>query len=125
MPTRVRRIAATKPLEPSAIFGEIESHPPLMREQARAAYIGREVAWSAIFVNGYEQSPGQVRLTFQPEPNEIKFISVTTRLSDYPWLKSACAGEAVRLRGNIRSIDTLSVEVDLKELVPAKPSGHT
>lgn len=124
MPTRISHVSMTKSLEPSAIFAEIESHPPLMREQAKTAYIGKEVAWSVIFVNGYQQSSGEARLTFQPEPNEIKFISVTARLTDYPWLTSTRAGETVHLRGNIRNINTLSIEVSLKELCPAQPATN-
>ena len=127
MPTRVKelrrgQLAKIKPLEPSKIFAKIAACPPLMREQASIAYIGKTVTWSAIFVNGYEQSSGQVRLTFQPEPNEIKFIGATVRLSDYPWLKSTRAGETIHVRGRIKKIDTLCIELERSELLLAQPT---
>ena len=129
MPTRAkgsvrRRASGAGSLEPSEIFAKIEACPPLMREQAKAAYLGKEVAWPVIFVDGYEQSSGHARLTFQYQPSEVKFIGATARLSDYPWLKSTRAGETIRLRGRIRSINTLAIELDLKELLLAHPTAH-
>ena len=111
-------------LSPSEIFAEVEACPPLMREQAKAAYIGKEVAWPAIFANGYEQSLGQVRLMFQPDPTQVKFIGTTVCLLDYPWLKSTRAGETIHARGRIKNIDALRIELELSDLLLAQPAAN-
>ena len=126
MPTRTRPLVKRSmskagSLEPSNIFSELKMCPPLMREQAKVAYVGKEVVWLVIFMDGYEQSSGQVRLTFQPDPDQLKLISGTVRLSDYPWLKSTPAGEAIHVRGRIKKIDTLSIELELSDLLLAQP----
>ena len=42
----------TKSLELASIYAELNAHPPLMREQAKAAYLGQDVDWVAAFANG-------------------------------------------------------------------------
>ena len=43
-------------------------------------------------------------------------ITATVALSDYPWLRSLASEERVRVRGRIRRIDALDIQLDIFEL---------
>ena len=120
MPTRVHRVATTGPLAPSGIFAEVESRPPLMREQAKAKYLGKQVKWALAFLDGRAGQDGEARLTFHFDPQDIRMVSGSVRLSDYPRLRSTSVGERIRVRGTIRKVDALCIELDIRDLVFAK-----
>lgn len=107
---------------PQHIFAEIEAQPPLMRPQAAKAYLGKAVDWPMTFANANEEPAGQARALFRFGPHEIKLITGNVPLSRYPQLRSMRAGERLRVRGTIRKIDTLFIELDISELVLAQPT---
>lgn len=120
MPTRtdgsLKRQAKAGSLEPSAIFKEIEAKPPLMREQAKAKYIGKQVKWTLTFLDGREGQDGEAHLTFHFNPQDIRMVSGNVFLSEYPRLRSMQPREALRVRGAIRKIDSLCIELEISEL---------
>ena len=105
-----------RPLQPSEIFAKIEACPPLMRDQTMQRYIGRTVNWLLTFRNGSTNDRGQARLIFNTQPDGIRMIAGTAPLSKYPGLKSLPSGESVRVRGRIRKIDSVCVNLDITEL---------
>ena len=106
-------------LDPANIFAEVDAHPPLMREEAIKTCVGKDVDWLLTFFNGYELGVGRARLMFRIASQGIGMVAGTVSLSDYPWLKSFHAGDAVRVRGRIRTIDTFSIELEIRELLLA------
>jgi hypothetical protein len=102
-------------LTPEEIYAEIESHPPLMREDAQRAYAGKEVEWLLRFVNGSARQE-EARLTFWSEGGRSRMVVGKVSLATYPWLKSLPQGETVRVRGRITEIDSLIVNIDILEL---------
>ena len=114
----------TRVLEPEAIFSEISAQPPLRRDEARASYVGREVDWTLVYIDGWEQSRGRARLAFKQERSIVKCVFATVPLSDCPWLRHVHSGETIRLRGRIADIDGLSIELDgasVSQLIEAAP----
>lgn len=97
--------------EPANIFEKIEAQPPLMRGQAKAAYIGKEVDWALTFADGYEDRSGKVRVMFRSRPHEIEFIAMRVALAEYPWLRSLRRGEPVQVRGRIADVGSTSIEL--------------
>lgn len=102
-------------LQPTDIYAEIKSQPPLMRDEAGQKYIGREVEWLVTFDNGWE-SKGQAHLSFGVEPHVISMVKGTVSLTEYPWLKSLRADKVVRVRGRISRIDGMAITLDKLEL---------
>ena len=105
-------------IEPTGIFAEMDAQPPLMRQQAAAAYLGKEVCWSLIFSNA-TQHGGQARLIFRFDPQSVRMVVGGVLLSSYPSLMRAHAGENALVRGRIRKIDDLSIELEIQELILA------
>jgi len=110
-----------KELEPETIYSDINSYPPLMREERKRAYIGKEVEWQVTLADGYEDK-GRVHLTFHCEPRVLRLVSGTVRLSEYPWLKSLRADEPVQVRGRIRRLGGMAIELDILELNLQEPA---
>ena len=108
--------SAIRNLDPSEIYADIISRPPLMRAQAAKAYIGKDVDWVLSYANGNELSLGEAWVAFRSGPREIRMIAGTVPLSKYPELKSLPADTAVRVRGKIREVETLIIELDIAEL---------
>ena len=104
-------------VDPTGIAREIESQPPLMREQAASAYLGKEVDWCVAYRNAYELSSRRVQLLLAYEARHAPMITGTVALSEYPELKRLRAGETVRVRGTIRGVDMLQIALDIRELV--------
>jgi len=102
-------MAQVSVLEPEAIFSEIATHPPLKREEVRASYLGREVDWALVYIDGWEQSRGRARLAFKQERSIVQCIFATVPLADCPWLKHMHAGEVMRVRGCIAELDGLTM----------------
>ena len=110
-----RQMTETQALEPSAIYADIDSYPPLMRQEAKEKYIGREVDWLLAFFNGSVEK-GRAHLSFHCESRIMQLVGGTISLSDYPWLKSLRADEVVRVRGRISGIDPMTIKLDQLEL---------
>ena len=104
-------------LDSANIFAEIDAHPPLMREEAVKTYAGKDVDWLLTFFSGREFGSGGVRLTFRVASQGLGMVVGAVSLSDYPWLRSLHADEVVRVRGRIHTIDTLSIELEISELL--------
>ncbi len=102
-------------LQPTEIGAAIASHPPLMQEEAREQYLGREIEWLLPFSNGLVEH-GQARLTFYLNARAPWMIVGAVSLADYPWLKSLPAKEMLRVRGRIRKIDAMAVYLDIAHL---------
>ena len=108
------------PSEPLEILTQIGSLPPLMRANAANAYIGKSVEWDLIFVDGDGTVPGRARLVFRAGSTGVRMIMADASLEDYPYLRSLPSGEAVRVRGRIKKIDALFIQLDLTELTLQK-----
>lgn len=105
-------------LEPSKIYEDIESHPPLMQEEAQRKYIGQEIEWSLTFTGGYVHD-GMCHLRFRSGPRLSApngGVRCAVPLSRYSWLKTMQAETPVQVRGRIREINVLAIELDALEL---------
>ena len=111
-----------KQLEPETIYADINSHPPLMREKIKRGYLGKPVEWLVTFADGYEEK-GKAHLTFHCEPRALRLVSGTVALSDYPWLKSLRADEAIRVRGRIQRIGGMAIDLDILEVSLPEPAA--
>ncbi len=109
--------------EAAKIFSEIETGPPLMRARARAAYLGKEIDWTAAFFSGDPEDEQRAFLAFRHEPSQ-KMIFVRVALADYPWLQSAQRGERVRLHGRISDVGSLTIDLEAVRLVQVAEAAH-
>ena len=109
------QISGVGSLDPAAIFAELETCPPLMREEAQGPYLGRQVTWMLHFADGSTRQ-GEAYLVFRVEGDGLRMITGTAALADYPWLKSLRANERVRVRGRIRRVGALTIELGMLEL---------
>ena len=103
--------------EPSEIFAEMDAQPPLKRGEVAGMYLGKEVYWSLLFANADELSQGGAWLLFRFDPDHVRMVVGTVRLIDYPSLRSLRVGETVFVRGRIRKIDILSIELEIQDIV--------
>ena len=106
--------------EPSQFFAEIDAQPPLMRANVANTYVGKEVDWNLFFVDGSEPIAGTASLIFHSGVMVVWIISGEVSLIEHPYLRSLPAGEPVRVRGKIKKIDALSINLDISELTLAK-----
>jgi len=113
----ITKSKASPRINPATIFAEIQAQPPLMRQEAAKAYIGKMVNWPVTFANASEQSSGQAHLIFRFDPHDMSMITGNVLLSDYPQLRALRSGERLRVRGTIRKIDQLFIELDISKLV--------
>ena len=102
-------------LDPSSIYADFESRPPLIREEAQEAYRGKEVDWRLTFANGSAHGE-QVHVTFFASSRRARLVAGDVLLSDHPWLKSLRVNEPVRLRGRIREVNAFAIYLDIDEL---------
>ena len=109
--------------EAAKIFSEIEAGPPLMRAKARAAYIGKEVEWTAMFFSGEPENDERAFLAFRHEPSH-KMIFARVALADYSWLQSTRRGELVRLHGRIADIGPLTIDLEGVSLIQVAEAAH-
>ena len=110
-----QKMTAAKALESSDIFEEIQAQPPLMRQEIRDTFIGKEVEWLLTFANG-SVSRGQAEVYFNAGPRDSGMVAGTASLAEYPWLKSLRVGEAVRVHGRINCVQALMIDLDILEL---------
>ncbi len=96
---------------PGTIFAEIEACPPLMRDDAKTKFIGREVDWTLVFANGWQESADLARLTFRQERGVVEFVAASVPLTECPWLKHMHAGEIMRVRGHIAELTRMTIEL--------------
>lgn len=95
----------------------MDAQPPLMRQQAAAVYLGREVCWSLRFSNATEPSQGQTRLIFRFDSHSVRMVVGDIALSSYPSMMSARVNENMLVRGRVRKIDNLCIELEIHDLV--------
>ncbi len=107
-------------LKPSDIFTEVEALPPLMRERAAKAYIGKEIDWVLVFENGSEDERGHAHLVFSFRPHSVRMVMGEVPLEEHPDLRSMLSGTAVHVCGRIRKVDALTIELEIRELVSPK-----
>ena len=107
-------------LEPATIFAEIEARPPLMREEAKAKYLGKQVRWMLMFLDGRRDQEGEAHLTFHFNSEDVRMVSGNVPLPRYPRLRSMQPGEFLCVRGAIRKIDSLCIELEIHDFVFAK-----
>ena len=110
-----------EPSDPEAVFEDIASVPPLMRENIQHGYEGRAIDWLLMFRNGSVEED-QARLIFWLASGMPRMISGSVSLTRYPWLKSLHADSLVRVRGCIRHIDTASADLDIAGLSIVEPA---
>ena len=104
-------------ITPSGIFEEFDTQPPLMRRSFMEKYLGMEVDWSVTFADAWEGHTETVRVAFRFEPHSVRMITSDVLLSDYPRLRNLRAGEPLRVRGRIREVSRLWIELDVAELL--------
>ena len=121
MPAKIDSISKVRAPTPTEIFAAIEAQPPLMRAETARAYIGTEVDWPVTFADGHETDPGQARLSFRFEPNEVRKVVGEASLSRYPQLRSMQVGEPLHVRGKIHEINTLIIELEITNLLLGAP----
>ena len=108
-------------LDPSSIFAKMDACPPLMRDEAQDAYLGKEVAWLLHFADGAVRQQGEAYLIFQVDDG-VRVVTGTVVLADYPWLKSLRTNETVRVRGRIRRVDAMKIELGAIRLDRPRPT---
>lgn len=109
------RKTAVKTLTPAAIDAEVRSYPPLKRDSIRKIYVGKEVDWRVTFFTGWKESKGRVGLAFRDKPLGMTIFGHVP-LTDYPWLESLNVDEAVWIRGQIRKVDSMTIDLEILEL---------
>ena len=110
-------------LKPADIYADIDSHPPLMQEDAKEKYLGQEVDWQLKFFSGSVEKKEQARVAFRQELRTPGLVVGTVSLSDYPWLKALRADAVVRVRGRISSIDSMAIALDGLEVSLPEPAA--
>ena len=105
------------------IFSEIKAHPPLMRTQARAVHIGKEVDWTATFFSGEMEDQERAFVALRHEASD-KMLFALVDLISHPWLQSTQRGETLRLRGRISSIGPLTIELEAVSLAQVTEATH-
>ena len=110
-----QQMTAAKALESSDIFEEIQAQPPLMRQEIRDTFIGKEVEWLLTFANGSVHR-GRAEVYFHAGPRNSGMVAGTASLAEYPWLKSLRVGEVVRVHGHISRVQALMINLDILEL---------
>ena len=114
-------------ITPAEIYTDINSHPPLMQDDAKKKYIGQEVEWLLTFSSGSVEHD-EAHVMFRSEGRSLGRaaglggVSGDVSLSAYPWLKTLRADEPVRVRGRIRGIHFIAIELDILELSVPEPA---
>ena len=98
------------------VFGEYSAQPPLVRPQFAKKYVGVEVDWPVRFADAWEAGK-KIRVAFHLETPAIRGISGNVPRARYPQLEHLHAREPLRIRGRIRSVSTLWIELDITELL--------
>lgn len=101
-------------LTPVQVFDEYKAQPPLMRPRFAKKYVGMEVDWPVRFADAWK-SGKEIRVAFHVEL--LRGISGSVPRSMYPQLEHLHANEPLRIRGRIRSVSTLWIELDITELL--------
>ena len=112
-------------MTPEEIFAEFEAQPPLARRRSMQRYLGVEMDYPVTFADAWEADNETVRIALRFEPHSVRGIVGNVALADYPQLEHLRAGEPLRVRGRIRSVSTLWIELDISELLfclEAEPS---
>ena len=102
-------------LDPLAIYANIESHPPLMREEAQQPYLGKEVDWRLTFAHGSAKGD-EVHVSFFVRSPKARLVAGDVRLTDHPWLKSLHVNEPVRVHGRIREVSDVAIYLHIDHL---------
>lgn len=97
------------------IFQDYSAQPPLMRPKFAQQYIGMEVDWAVRFANAWEEGKKKIRVAFHVEL--LRGVSGSVPRAMYPQLEHLQAREPLRVRGRIRSVSTLWIELDITELL--------
>jgi len=105
---------------PLQIFAEFDAQPPLMRKEFVQRYIGVEVDWPGTLADAREQKLGQIHVVCWPEPDGERLIVCDVSLSEYPQLKQLRVGDPLHLRGRIRKVDILTIELEIQNLMFAE-----
>jgi len=113
-------MAEVSSIEPGQIFADIQAQPPLMRQQAANAYLGREVHWALTFEDGNEDQSGEAWVVFRFDSHNVRMVEGRVSLSVYPSLRSMRSGETALVHGWVCKIGALSIELEIQDLVFAK-----
>ena len=109
-------------LTPADIYADIESYPPLMQDEIKEKYVGQEVEWLVSFFSGSIHG-GKARLMFHHASRRIGGVTGVVALAEYPWLKSLRVDEPTRVKGRIRQIDAMAIELDILGLSIPEPAS--
>ncbi|GEM_PF-2803866 len=103
-------------LTPAQIFEEYKAQPPLMRETFAKKYVGIEVDWSVRLADAW-QAGKNIRIAFHVDALGLHTVGGEVPRAQYPQLEHLQAREPLRIRGRIRSVSTLWIELDIAELL--------
>jgi hypothetical protein len=101
----------------------MDAQPPLMRQQAAAVYLGKDVCWSLRFGNAMQISPGRAQLIFRFDPRSIRMVVGDVVLAAYPSLVRTRVGENILVRGRVQEIDDLRITLEIRDLIPSRAVG--
>lgn len=111
-------------MTPEEIFAEFEAQPPLMRPRFAEKYVGMEINWLVRLADAW-QAGKNTRVAFHVDTLGIHAIGGEVPRAQYPQLEYLHAREPLRIRGRIRSVSSLWIELDISELLfclDAEPS---
>lgn len=103
-------------LTPVQIFQTYDAQPPLQRPRYISDLFGISVDWPATFFTASANDADLVSVAFHYETLPVRMITGKVSRSTYPRLENLCAGEPMRIRGRIRSVNALCIELDITEL---------
>lgn len=108
--------ANTQPT-PAQIFSEFEAQPPLMRSEVARQYIGLDVDWPVTLADAREQRPGEIHVVGWSTSRGNGLIVVDVPLSAYPQLRTLRVNDPFRVKGKIKRVDAVVIELEIAELV--------
>lgn len=98
------------------IFQDYSVQPPLMRPRFAQKYVGMEVDWPVRLADAW-QAGKNVRVAFHLDTPGIHAIGGDVPRTQYPQLEHLQTREPLRVRGRIRLVSTLWIELDITELL--------
>lgn len=104
-------------LTPVQIFKEYDAQPPLQRPRYISDLFGTTVDWPVKFFDASAIDADVASVAFHYEALLVRMITGKVSRSAYPRLENLCEGEPMRMRGRIRSVSALCIELDITELL--------
>jgi hypothetical protein len=104
------------PVKPKEIRDAISNALPIQRSAIEESYVGIKVEWDAKLSSAEAQKDGTVRLVLKTDEVMLFLIFCYVKLSDYRELGVMPEGSKIRMYGEIKKAELLSVELKDVEL---------